>query len=66
VIEIITLKLTKAQVDTLIRIIEFGQIEIMRQMKRLNSYDNDLKEYYFGHRLRSNHIKRELESLRGF
>ena len=58
--------LSAQQVDTMIRIIEFGQIEILRQMKRLNSYDNDLKEYYYGHRLRSSHIKRELESLRGF
>lgn len=54
------------ELDVVIHMISFGQMEILRQMKRLSHCDFDLKEYYYHYRVISNQIKSKLTAMRGY
>jgi hypothetical protein len=58
--------LSDSDIQVLLQMIAFGQLEIMRQMKRLSSTDFDLKEYYWKYRSCSNDLKNELIKIRGY
>lgn len=60
------LLLNDMELDVLIHMISFGQIEIQRQLKRLNEYDYDIKEHYGHYRSIGNQIKRKLSAMRGY
>lgn len=61
-----TIKLTDEDINTLLQLITFAQLEIMRQMKKLSKYDFDIKEYYWHNRYYSNQLRDELKNLRGY
>ena len=60
------IEITEKEINTLLQMIQFGQLEIMRQMKRLGASDYDIKEAYWHFRYNSNEIKEKLRKLRGF
>ncbi len=60
------LELSAEELNALIRAIEFGHLEITRQMKKLSQHDIDIKEDFWLVRYKANDIKRQLRALRGF
>lgn len=60
------INLTDLEIQVILQMISFGQIEITKQMKRLNETDFDIKEYYWHYRYNSNLIKDKLKDIRGY
>ena len=58
--------LSDNDIHILLQMIAFGQLEIMRQMKRLGQSDYDLKEYYWLYRSNSNRLKTEFNKIIGY
>lgn len=58
--------LTDWEIQIIIQMFAWGQLEINRQMKRLGRCDFDLKDYYWGYRDGSNDIKNKLKQIRGY
>ncbi|MCX7746604.1 MAG: hypothetical protein N2645_06920 [Clostridia bacterium] len=60
------IELTQEELDNLIKIIEFGQLEIHRHFKKFSESDFDLKEIFYNYRYNSNQIRNKLKNIRGF
>jgi len=58
--------LTEKDINVILQMIAFGQLEITKQMKKLSKADYDIKEFYWFYRSTSNEIKRKLLDLRGY
>ncbi len=61
-----TVQLSEREIDVIIQMFAWGQIDIIRQMKKLGKFDFDLKEYYWGYRSDSHDIKDKLNKIRGY
>ena len=57
-------KLTQSELDILIKLLEFAQMEILRTTKKFGQSDFDLKEIYWNYRYNSNQIRKALIKIR--
>ena len=64
--ELYNFSISDDEINILLHMIAFGQLEIARQMKRLSADDLDIKEYYWHYRYGSNQLKKRLRELRGY
>ena len=62
--KIYTLKVDQSELDMLIKLLEFSQMEILRTFKKFSESDYDLKEIYWNYRYNSNLIRKKLQSLK--
>ena len=57
--------LSQYELDMLIKLLEFSQMEILRTFKKFSSEDFDLKEIYWEYRFQGNQLRKKLKTLRG-
>lgn len=59
------LNLSQYELDMLIKLLEFSQMEILRTFKKFSSEDFDLKEIYGEYRFQGNQLRRKFKTIRG-
>lgn len=60
------IELTEVEINIINQMFTWGQLEIIRQMKRLGQFDFDVKEYFWLYRSGSNDIKNKIIKIRGY
>ena len=59
-----TLKFDQNELDILIKLLEFSNMEILRTFKKFSESDYDLKEIYWHYRYNCNQIRKRLLKLK--
>lgn len=59
-----TVKLDQDELDILIKLLEFSQMEILRTCKKFSQSDFDMKEIYWNYRYNSNQIRKRLLEIK--
>ncbi|WP_041706670.1 hypothetical protein [Ruminiclostridium cellulolyticum] len=62
--KVYTVKLDQDELDILIKLLEFSQMEILRICKKFSESDFDMKEIYWNYRYNSNQIRKRLQDLK--
>jgi hypothetical protein len=62
--KVYTLKIDQSELDMLIKLLEFSNMEILRTCKKFSESDFDLKEIYWNYRYNSNLLRKKLQNLR--
>lgn len=62
--KVYTAKLTQSELDNLIRLLEFANMEILRTCKKFSDSDFDLKEIFWQYRYNSNSIRKKLQAIK--
>ena len=62
--KVYTVKLDQDELDILIKLLEFSQMEILRTCKKFSESDFDMKEIYWNYRYNSNQIRKRLQDLK--
>ncbi|OPX42454.1 hypothetical protein CLHUN_35900 [Ruminiclostridium hungatei] len=62
--KVYTAKFDQDELDILIKLLEFSQMEILRTFKKFSESDFDLKEIYWNYRYNSNLLRKKLQSLK--
>lgn len=57
-------KLTQSELDILIKLLEFSQMEILRTTKKFGESDFDLKEIFWNYRYNCNQIRKKLLAMK--
>jgi hypothetical protein len=59
-----TVKFDQNELEMLIKLLEFSQMEILRTFKKFSAEDFDLKEIYWNYRYNSNQIRKKLLEIK--
>ena len=62
--KVYSVNLKQSELESLIRLLEFSQMEILRTFKKFNESDYDLKEIYWYYRHNANQIRKKLQKLK--
>ena len=60
------LDLNAEELDVLLKLLEFSEMEIHRVFKKLTTEDIDLKEIYYYYRIHSRRLRKRMKNLRGY
>ena len=61
--KVYTAKLTQSELDNLIKLLEFANMDILRTCKKFGESDFDLKEIFWQYRYTSNKIRKKLQEI---
>lgn len=64
VLKTYNIKLDQNELDILIKLLEFSQMEILRTCKKFSEADFDMKEIYWNYRYNANQIRKKLKDLK--
>lgn len=62
--KIYNIKLDQNELDILIKLLEFSNMDIQRTFKKFNESDYDLKEIYWNYRYNCNQIRKKLLTMK--
>ena len=60
-----TINITQSELDNLIKLLEFSNMEILRTFKKFSDADYDLKEIFWNYRYASNKFRKKLLKIKG-
>ncbi len=64
VLKTYNIKLDQNELDILIKLLEFSQMEILRTCKKFSESDFDMKDIYWNYRYNSNQIRKRLLEIK--